>query len=192
MQCKRHRKLFLYSAYDTFSWKLSFAALSLLHICEWMMSFFRLHWNYIWRYEWDETILEVETNFAFLGRRFLRPRLFRERKYLFMRVFKAILRHGYYGNYGNNSYCPYDYVEIFDLDYPSTFIKIKGCGYQSPWCVKSKSPFMSIRFVTNSISSYRGFTAHYRVSTNPPAGGNCLPLNPNASSWGILLATPSA
>ncbi|XP_067017039.1 uncharacterized protein [Acropora muricata] len=109
---------------------------------------------------------------------------------------------GYYypwsGNYGYNSYCPYDYVEIFDLVYPLTSIKIRGCGYQSPWCVKSKSHVMLVRFVTDSFSSYRGFTAHYRVYTNPPAGGNCLPLNalpmlmsPYASSSRILQATPS-
>ncbi|XP_074622583.1 uncharacterized protein LOC141880862 isoform X6 [Acropora palmata] len=99
--------------------------------------------------------------------------------------------YGYHGQYGYNSYCPYDYVEIFDLVYPLTSIKIKGCGYQSPWCVKSKSHVMHVRFVTDSFSSYRGFTAHYRVYTNPPAGGNCLSLNPYASSSGILQATPS-
>ena len=36
------------------------------------------HWKG-WN-DWAETILEVETNFTFLGRRFLKPRLFRERK----------------------------------------------------------------------------------------------------------------
>ena len=96
-----------------------------------------------------------------------------------------------YGNYGYNSYCPYDYVEVFDLNYPSSFIKVRGCGYQSPWCVKSKSHVMQIRFVTNSIYSYTGFRAHYAVYRNPPAGGNCLSLNPYASSSRIIQATPS-
>ncbi|KAK2547007.1 Tolloid-like protein 2 [Acropora cervicornis] len=95
-----------------------------------------------------------------------------------------------YGNYGYNSYCPYDYVEVFDLNYPSSFIKVRGCGSQSPWCVKSKSHVMHIRFVTNSIYSYTGFRAHYAVYRNPPAGGNCLSLNPYASSSRIIQATP--
>ena len=100
--------------------------------------------------------------------------------------------YGYrYGNYGYNSYCPYDYVEVFDLNYPSSFIKVRGCGYQSPWCVKSKSHVIHIRFVTNSIYSYTGFRAHYAVYRNPPAGGNCLSLNPYASSSRIIQATPS-
>ena len=100
--------------------------------------------------------------------------------------------YGYrYGNYGYNSYCPYDYVEVFDLNYPSSFIKVRGCGYQSPWCVKSKSHVMHIRFVTNSIYSYTGFRAHYAVYTNPPARGNCLSLNPYDSSSRIIQATPS-
>ncbi|XP_067017043.1 CUB and sushi domain-containing protein 3-like isoform X1 [Acropora muricata] len=101
---------------------------------------------------------------------------------------------GYYypwsGNFGFNSYCPYDYVEIFDLNYPSSFIKVRGCGYQSPWCVKSKGHVMHIRFVTNSIYSYTGFRAHYAVYRNPPAGGNCLFLNPYDSSSRIIQATP--
>ena len=99
--------------------------------------------------------------------------------------------YGQYGRYGYNSYCPYDYVEIFDLNYPSSLIKVRGCGYQSPWCVKSRSHVMHIRFVTNSIYSYTGFRAHYAVYRNPPAGGNCLPLNPYASSSRIIQATPS-
>ncbi|XP_044165767.1 uncharacterized protein LOC114963338 isoform X2 [Acropora millepora] len=98
--------------------------------------------------------------------------------------------YGQYGQYGYNSYCPYDYVEVFDLNYPSSFIKVRGCGYQSPWCVKSKSHVMHIRFVTNSIYSYTGFRAHYAVYRNPPAGDNCLSLNPYASSSRIIQATP--
>ncbi|XP_074622497.1 CUB and sushi domain-containing protein 3-like isoform X4 [Acropora palmata] len=98
--------------------------------------------------------------------------------------------YGQYGRYGYNSYCPYDYVEIFDLNYPSSFIKVRGCGYQSPWCVKSKSHVVHIRFVTNSIYSYTGFRAHYVVYRNPPAGGNCLSLNPYASSSRIIQETP--
>ena len=101
--------------------------------------------------------------------------------------------HSYwYGYYGYSSYCPYDYVEIFDLNYPSSFIKVRGCGYQSPWCVKTKSHVMHIRFVTNSIYSYTGFRAQYAVYRNPPAGGNCLSLNPYASSSRIIQATPSS
>ena len=95
-----------------------------------------------------------------------------------------------YGNYGYNSYCPYDYVEIFDLNYPSSSI-VRGCGYQSPWCVKSKSHVVYIRFVTNSMYSYPGFTAHYAVYRTPPAGDNCLPLNPYASSLIMLQSTSS-
>ena len=100
--------------------------------------------------------------------------------------------YGYrYGNYGFNSYCPYDYVEIFDLNYPSSFIKVRGCGYQSLWCAKSKSHVMHIRFVTDNSYSYTGFTANYAVYRNPPAGGNCLSLNPYASSSKTIQATPS-
>ena len=96
------------------------------------------------------------------------------------------------GSYGYNSYyCPYDYVEMFDLNYPSSFVKVRGCGYQSSWCVKSKSHVMHIRFVTNSIYSYRGFTANYTVYRTPPVGDNCLSLNPYASSSTIFSATPS-
>ncbi|XP_015749231.1 PREDICTED: cubilin-like, partial [Acropora digitifera] len=96
-----------------------------------------------------------------------------------------------YGRYGYNSYCPYDYVEIFDLNYPSSFIKVRGCGYQSPWCVKSKSHVMHIRFVTNSIYSFTGFTANYTVYRTPPVGDNCLSLNPYASRSTIFSATPT-
>ena len=98
---------------------------------------------------------------------------------------------GAYGNYGYNSYCPYDYVEIFDLNYPSSSIIVRGCGYQSPWCVKSNSHVVHIRFVTNSIYSYPGFTARYAVYTTPTAGDNCLSLHPNASSLTLLQSTPS-
>ena len=96
-----------------------------------------------------------------------------------------------YGRYGYNSYCPYDYVEIFDLNYPSSFKKVRGCGYQSPWCVKTKSHVMHIRFVTDNINSYNGFTANYTVYRTPPAGDNCLSLNPYASSSTIFSAKPS-
>ncbi|KAK2559237.1 Integrin beta-like protein A [Acropora cervicornis] len=99
--------------------------------------------------------------------------------------------YGQYGRYGYNSYCPYDYVEIFDLNYPSSFITVRGCGYQSPWCVKTKSHVMHIRFVTNNINSYNGFTANYTVYRTPPFGDNCLSLNPYASSSTVLHATPS-
>ncbi|XP_015763765.1 PREDICTED: uncharacterized protein LOC107342772 isoform X16 [Acropora digitifera] len=105
--------------------------------------------------------------------------------------YNAHYYYGQYGRYGYNSYCPYDYVDIFDLNYPSSFIKVRGCGQQSPWCVKSKSHVMHIRFVTNSIYSYRGFTANYTVYRTPPVGDNCLSLNPYASSSTIFSATPT-
>ena len=111
--------------------------------------------------------------------------------YLYFTYFYVQGYYYWHGSYGYNSYCPYDYVEIFDLNYPSSFIKVRGCGYQSPWCVKSRSHVMHIRFVTNSIYSYTGFRAHYAVYRNPPAGGNCLSLNPYDSSSRIIQTTPS-
>ena len=96
-----------------------------------------------------------------------------------------------FGNYGYNGFCPYDYVEIFDLNYPSSSMKVRGCGSQSSWCVKSTSHVIHIRFVTDSTYSFAGFTARYEVYRNPPVGGNCLSLNPYANSSKILQATPS-
>ena len=111
--------------------------------------------------------------------------------YFYVQGYNYYWWYGRYGNYGYNSYCPYDYVEVFDLNYPSSFIKVRGCGYQSPWCVKSKSQVMHIRFVTNSIYSFTGFTANYTVYRTPPVGDNCLSLNPYASSSTIFSTTPS-
>ena len=112
--------------------------------------------------------------------------------YFYVQGYLSWYYYGYqYGYYGYNSYCPYDYVEIFNLNDPSSSIKVRGCGYQSPWCVKSKSQVMHIRFVTNSIHSYTGFRAHYAVYRTPLAGDNCLSLNPYASSSTIIQATPS-
>ena len=96
----------------------------------------------------------------------------------------------YFANFGYDSYCPSDYVEIFDLNYPSSSMKVRSCGYLYPWCVKSKSQVMHIRFVTKSIYSYQGFKAHYAIYRNPLAGDNCLSLDPYASSSTILQATP--
>ncbi|KAK2546783.1 Tolloid-like protein 2, partial [Acropora cervicornis] len=110
--------------------------------------------------------------------------------YFYVQGYYHYYYYGQYGRYGYNSYCPYDSVEVFDLNYPSSFIKVRGCGYQSPWCVKSRSHVMYIRFVTNSIYSYTGFRAHYAVYRNPPSGENCLSLNPYASSSRIIQATP--
>ncbi|XP_015763752.1 PREDICTED: uncharacterized protein LOC107342772 isoform X3 [Acropora digitifera] len=111
--------------------------------------------------------------------------------YFYVQGYNYYWWYGRYGNYGYNNYCPYDYVEVFDLNYPSSFIKVRGCGYQSPWCVKTKSQVMHIRFVTNSIYSFTGFTANYTVYRTPPLGDNCLSLNPYASSSTILHATPT-
>ena len=71
--------------------------------------------------------------------------------------------------------CRYDYVEVSDSSYPSSSIKIKHCGYQSPWCVWSTSNVLHVRFVTDHIVSASGFMAHYATYGNPHSG-NCLSL----------------
>ncbi|KAK2546841.1 Bone morphogenetic protein 1 [Acropora cervicornis] len=77
--------------------------------------------------------------------------------------------------YGS-SYCPYDYVEVTDPNYPTSSIKIKRCGYQSPWCVTSTSNVMYVRFVTDRSVAYSGFFASYTNHPNP-FSGNCSSLN---------------
>ena len=77
--------------------------------------------------------------------------------------------------YGS-SYCPYDYVEVTDPNYPTSSIKIKRCGYQSPWCVTSTSNVMYVRFVTDLSVAYSGFFASYTNHSNP-FSGNCSSLN---------------
>ncbi|XP_068694611.1 uncharacterized protein [Montipora foliosa] len=79
------------------------------------------------------------------------------------------------GTYGL-SFCPFDYVEVSDLNYPSSSIKIQRCGYQSPWCVLSTSNVLHVRFVSDFIFSHTGFTAQY-VSSRNYGDENCLSLN---------------
>ena len=82
--------------------------------------------------------------------------------------------------YGS-SYCPYDYVEVSDSNYPSSSIQIKRCGYdQSPWCVWSTSNVLHVRFVTDLSVSASGFMAHY-ATYGYPGSGNCLSLNATQS-----------
>ena len=72
--------------------------------------------------------------------------------------------------------CQYDYVEVTDPNYPTSSIKIKRCGYQSPWCVTSTSNVLYVRFVTDSSVAYPGFFASYTNHPNP-FSGNCISLN---------------
>ena len=73
-------------------------------------------------------------------------------------------------------FCPFDYVEVSDLNYTSSSIKIQRCGYQSPWCVLSTSNVLHVRFVTDSMISSSGFKAQYESSKNY-VDENCLSLN---------------
>ena len=79
------------------------------------------------------------------------------------------------GTYGL-SFCPYDYVEVSDLNYSSSSIKIQRCGYQSPWCVLSTSNVLHVRFVSDVIIPSSGFKAQYESSKNY-VDENCLSLN---------------
>ena len=85
----------------------------------------------------------------------------------------------FYVEYGGKR-CQYDYVEVSDSNYPSSSIKIKHCGYQSPWCVWSTSNVLHVRFVTVHGVSYSGFMAHYATYGNP-GSGYCLSLNATQS-----------
>ncbi|XP_068690457.1 deleted in malignant brain tumors 1 protein-like [Montipora foliosa] len=80
----------------------------------------------------------------------------------------------FFVEYGGK-HCLYDYVEVSDSNYPSSSIKIKHCGYQSPWCVWSTSNVLHVRFVTDHTVSASGFMAHYATYGNPHSG-NCLSL----------------
>lgn len=71
--------------------------------------------------------------------------------------------------------CPYDYVEVFDQNYPSTSIKVKSCGYRGAWCVTSTSKVLYVRFVTDSSVALSGFFASYRNDANP-FSGRCTSL----------------
>ena len=73
------------------------------------------------------------------------------------------------------SHCLHDYVEVYDTNYPSSSIQIKRCGYQRPWCVRSTSNVLHVRFVTDSSVSAPGFIARYATYGNP-GNGNCLSL----------------
>ncbi|XP_068694609.1 uncharacterized protein [Montipora foliosa] len=90
--------------------------------------------------------------------------------------------------YGS-SYCPYDYVEVSDSNYPSSSIQIKRCGYdQSPWCVWSTSNVLHVRFVTDLSVSASGFMAHY-ASYGYPGSGNCLSLNATQTNYSMTTNT---
>ena len=79
------------------------------------------------------------------------------------------------GTYGR-SFCPYDYVEVSDLNYSSSSISIQRCGYQSPWCVLSTSNVLHVRFVSDVIIPSSGFKAQY-ISSRNYGDENCLSLN---------------
>ena len=81
--------------------------------------------------------------------------------------------------YGS-SYCPYDYLEVSDPNYPASSIKLKRCGYQSPWCVTSTSNALYVRLITDNIIQRSGFLASYTNHANP-FSGNCTSLNATQS-----------
>lgn len=88
------------------------------------------------------------------------------------------------------SHCPYDYVEIFDQNFPLGSIKINRCGYQSSWCVYSSSNVLYVRFVTDGSVSNSGFRAQYEsVHYGNPLHPSCIHLN--ASSMTSIQATRS-
>ena len=79
----------------------------------------------------------------------------------------------------DGKHCPFEYVEVSDSDYPLGSIKIKRCGYQSPWCVFSTRNVLHVRFVTDSTVSASGFVARYKESSDyylPDSGVTCLSL----------------
>lgn len=81
------------------------------------------------------------------------------------------------------SNCPFDYVDLFDQNFPTSSIKISRCGYQSAWCVYSSSNVLYVRFVTDGSVSNSGFLAHYeRVHHEDPLDPGCIHLNDSYTS----------
>ena len=93
--------------------------------------------------------------------------------HIYLQFFKFSVEYG-------GKHCPYDYVEVSDSNYPSSSIKIKHCGDESPWCVWSTSNVLHVGFVTDHSVSASGFMAHYTTYGNP-GSGNCLFLNATQS-----------
>ncbi|XP_068733020.1 uncharacterized protein [Montipora capricornis] len=91
--------------------------------------------------------------------------------YIYLQFSKFSLEYGY-----DQKHCPFDYVEVSDKNYPSSFIQIKRCGDQSRWCVWSKSNLLHVRFVTDSSVSASGFMAHYATYGNPAKPKVIIPL----------------
>ena len=83
------------------------------------------------------------------------------------------LEHGY-------SYCPYDYVEIFDGNSILAPRIIIRCGYHSPWCVYSSGHSLMVRLITDDSVVDTGFSARYEAVLN--RSSNCHLINITTSA----------
>lgn len=65
--------------------------------------------------------------------------------------------------YGS-SYCPWDFVEIFDgnSEYSSSKI-VRACGQLAPWTVYSSGRFLLVKFYSDNIIMMPGFSAFYQA-----------------------------
>ena len=61
------------------------------------------------------------------------------------------------------SYCPYDYVEIFDRKSTTAPRIIKRCGYHSAWCVHRSGHSLMVRLITEGSVTNSGFSARYEA-----------------------------